>query len=329
MAAGVLNYEAQCLVPHCYNVGLDGTTWILERPGWALPPRRPELAASDYPALGFVGAGRAGTALSLAFAQAGYPVTAVYSRIPDHARRVAAHTGATACASPADAARFSEVLFLTVPDDAIISVTHRIAVEGGFRQGGAVLHASGAQSSEVLAEATEHGTLTGVFHPLQALSGPNSVRWLRGAYVGVQAGRELLPVLRQMAEDLGAHPLEIDAGSRVPYHIAAVMAANYTLVLLSAASELMEEAGVTKECALESLLPLIQGSLANLRERGPRQGLTGPVVRGDAATVASHMQYLRESRPELLEVYRKLGLLALDIVGESFSRKGVCRELMR
>jgi predicted short-subunit dehydrogenase-like oxidoreductase (DUF2520 family) len=287
------------------------------------------LGATDQPALGFVGAGRAGTALSLAFAQAGYPVTAVYSRTAEHARRVAAHTGATVCASPADAARFSDVLFLTVPDDAIVAVTHRIAAAGGFRRGGAVVHASGALSAEVLGEAAQHGTLTGVFHPLQALSGASSVRLLRGAYVGIEAAPELLPVLCAMAENLGAHPLEIDPGSRAPYHIAAVLAANYTLVLLSAASELMKAAGVTKECALEALLPLVRGSLANLQERGPREGLTGPVVRGDAATVAAHMQYLRQHRPELLEAYRQLGLLALEIVGESFSRHGVRQELLR
>ncbi len=287
------------------------------------------LLISDQPALGFVGAGRAGTALALAFTDAGYPVTAVYSRTAVHAERVARETGATICTSPADAARFSEVLFLTVPDDAVVSVTHNVAQARGFRSGAAVVHCSGALPLDVLNEAAACETLTGFFHPLQVLLGARSVRQLRGAFVGVDAGPELLPVLRTMAADLGATPVDVSDAARVPYHIAAVLAANYPFVLLSAASELMQAAGISEECSLESLLHLARGSLNSLEALGPRAGLTGPIVRGDIATIARHLEYLREHQPTLLNMYRTLGLLVLEAAGDSFARAKVRGELER
>ncbi len=287
------------------------------------------LTISDQPALGFVGAGKAGTTLALAFSAAGYPVTAVYSRTASHAERVAHETGATICTSPADAARFSEVLFLTVPDDAVVSVTHNIAQAGGFRSGAAVVHCSGALPLDVLNEAADRETLTGFFHPLQVLLGASSIRQLRGAAVGIDGGLDLLPVLRTMATDLGATPVDVRDDARVPYHIAAVLAANYPFVLLAAASDLMQAAGISEECSLSSLLTLARGSLSSIEALGPRAGLTGPIVRGDAATVARHKQYLREHQPALLEVYRALGLLVLESAGDSFARGRVREELER
>lgn len=283
--------------------------------------------SSDQPALGFVGAGRAGSALSLALVGAGYPITSVYSRTPEHARLLAQRTGATLCASAADAAHLSEVLFLTVPDGAISAVSDEIAREGGFHPGAAVLHASGSLTAGALDSAAEQGALAGVFHPLQALSGPDSARLLHGSYVGVEAGPELLPVLRDMARDLGCTALEVGGDCKLPYHIAAVLAANYTLVLTSAAAQLLETAGVSADQSLAALLPLVRGSLSNLEHEGVGAGLTGPIVRDDPATIERHLEYLQQTRPELAELYRRLGVLALELAGQPELSPNVRRAL--
>lgn len=285
------------------------------------------MSAEDRPALGFVGAGKAGSALSVAFSTAGYPVTAVYSRTSEHAEAVSRRTGATVCAAPVDAAHLSEMLFLAVPDDAIADLTSQIAEAGGFDSGSGVVHISGVLPLDALQEAGARGALTGVFHPLQALAGIPSAMLLKGAFIGVEAGPELLPVLRIMAEDLQASPLELDSASRVPYHIAAVLAANYPLALLVAAEDLMRTAGVPDELALTSLLPLAHGSLVNLEWSGVPGGLTGPVVRSDAATVRRHIEYLREHKPRLVDTYRTLALLLLDSLPEVSQRAGVREEL--
>lgn len=279
------------------------------------------MSSTDQPALGLVGAGRAGSALALAFHEAGYPVTAVHSRTPQHARRVADATGATICASPADAARLSEILFLVVPDAAVREVAQGLASAGALRGGGAIVHCSGSVPRSELDAATAVDVLTGVFHPLQALAGPRSARLLRGSSIGIEAGPDLAPVLRSIAADLGATPIELQADGRIPYHIAAVLAGNWTLVLLAAATDLMTAAGVSDEAALHALLPLAHGSLVNLGDLGPRDGLTGPVIRGDVATVRRHMEYLRGRDPNMAETYRRLGLLALDLAGEGTANR--------
>ncbi len=285
------------------------------------------MSIADQPALGFVGAGKAGSALAVALSTAGYPVTSVSSRTPGHAETVARHTGATICASPADAAKLSEVLFLTVPDGAVREVAAEIARSGGFRAGGAVVHVSGVLPLDVLQEAGSSETLTGIFHPLQALAGVGSSPLLQRAYVGIEADPDLLPVLRTMVRDLQATPLHLSGVSRAPYHLAAVLAANYPLALLAAASDLMREAGVADECSLNALLPLAHGSLLNLSSRGFPAGLTGPAARGDDATVRQHMEYLRVHRPELLEAYRAVGLLLLNALPEEQANTLVRQEL--
>ncbi len=287
------------------------------------------MSSADRPAVGFVGAGRAGTALAVALADAGYPITAIYSRTSSRARQLAERTGATLCASAEDVARLSEVLFLTVPDGAVEDVAAQIATAGGFQAGSAVVHTSGTLTSEVLRDAAGRGALTGAFHPLQALAGASSVPYLKGSYIGIEGSPELAPVLTAMAEALGAVPLDITDKNRVPYHIAAVLASNYTLALLAAASQLMRDAGIAEEHALAALLPLARGSLGNLERAGATHGLTGPVIRGDASTIARHLRYLRRHYPELARAYSSLGLVALDLVGNSPHGEEIREELER
>lgn len=274
------------------------------------------------PALGLIGAGRAGSALGLALAAAGYAVTAVHSRTTQHARALAERVGAYVCSSAAEAAARSELLLIAVPDDAVRTVAAEVAAGGGFRAGAGAAHISGSLPLDVLAPAAVRGAATGVFHPLQALTGAEAAPLLAGSYVGIEADEGLLPVLREMALALGAHPLLLH-GDRVPYHIAAVLASSFPLALMAAAAELMESVGLSREEGLAALLPLARGSLTNLERVGPGAGLTGPVVRGDVTTISRHLTYLDAVRPELASLYRRVAALTLEL-----SRNGTGREDM-
>lgn len=282
---------------------------------------------SDLPYLGFIGTGKAGTSLAIALARAGYPITAVYARDPEHTRAVVDRTGAALCAAPEDVAQLSELIFLTVPDDVVRDVAEQIATSGGFRPGSAVVHTSGTVGGDVLAEITGPEVTTGVFHPLQALAGESSVSLLTGAFIGLQAGEELWPVLKDMVTRLGAVPIDLTNVSRVPYHIAAVLASNYTVALLAAARKLMVEAGLHEDQALPALVQLARGSLFNLEHRGAASGITGPVVRGDVGTISEHMEYLRQTHPELAEMYSTLAKTILDLLGETPNHDLILEEI--
>jgi predicted short-subunit dehydrogenase-like oxidoreductase (DUF2520 family) len=107
---------------------------------------------------------------------------------------------------------------------------------------------------------------------------------------------------RALAERLGMVAFEIADADRAVYHAAAAMASNFLIALEESASGLL---GTLTPDARELLTPLVLRTAANWSERGSA-ALTGPIARGDAATVERHLEALRERAPELLALYEAL-----------------------
>jgi predicted short-subunit dehydrogenase-like oxidoreductase (DUF2520 family) len=109
----------------------------------------------------------------------------------------------------------------------------------------------------------------------------------------------------------------VDDRERALYHAAAVFASNYVVVLLGEAVGLLQRLGWTERQALEGLIPLAEGALANVLKRGPTAALTGPIRRGDAQTVRRHLDAMAEldgrSSSLRMDLYRMLGQVALEI----------------
>ena len=260
--------------------------------------------------LGFIGAGVVGGALARRLAEAGYPVIAVASRRAETAEALAAAVpGCAAFPSPNDVAGKADVVFLTTPDDAIASV----AASTTWRPGQAVVHCSGALSVDALAPAVEAGAQVGSFHPLQTFASlEQALANLAGTTFALEGELPLLSILQDMAEALGGRSVLVRSEDKVLYHAAAVLTSNYTVTLLQQATELWEAFGRTKDEALAALMPLLHGTVANLESLGLPAALTGPISRGDLATVANHLEAL-ESFPDIAPVYRALGEATIPI----------------
>src|SRR5262245_9483157 len=143
--------------------------------------------------IGFVGAGRAGTALARALAAVGWPVVAIASRTPASAARLAAQLPVAQAVSNAQAvADAAELVFLTVPDSAIGPV----AASVGWRPHHAVVHTSGVDTLAPLATARGAGALVGGLHPLQtfaATPSPDRLAPFAGITCALDADPALLP----------------------------------------------------------------------------------------------------------------------------------------
>ena len=98
------------------------------------------------------------------------------------------------------------------------------------------------------------------------------------------------------------------------YHCAAALASNYLVATIDAAAHVLAGAGVSAAQAAQALVPLGEGALRNVAAKGTTDGLTGPVRRGDAATVQRHLEALR-GKPDLAEIYRALARRAVEIAG--------------
>ncbi|MGA9371593.1 MAG: DUF2520 domain-containing protein [Solirubrobacterales bacterium] len=200
-------------------------------------------------------------------------------------------------------------VLLCVPDDAILEACAWIAASAPPLVG----HVSGASTLDVLAPARERGASTFSLHPLQSFAdGATAVAGTSAAIAGAdQAG---LSFARSLGEALGMRPFEVPEESRAAYHAAAAIASNLLVALEESAAELVERLGI--EDARELLAPLVMRTAANWAELGPA-ALTGPIARGDRATIERHRAALAESAPELLPVYDALGTRAEAVARES------------
>ncbi len=238
--------------------------------------------AAGLPALAIVGGGRVGGSLAVAASAAGLTAT------------VADREGAL------DACRNAEAALLCVPDAAIPDTAADISAEiPPLRLVG---HTSGATRLDALAAATGAGAEAFSLHPLQTV--PDSRTDFTGCPAAIAAsGPAALRFARELAERLGMRPFEVEEEHRAAYHAAASMASNFLVALEQSAADLLTAIGV--EDGRDLLAPLVLRTAANWSDRGTA-ALTGPIARGDEATVERHLEALRESAPELVALYEAL-----------------------
>ncbi len=260
--------------------------------------------------LGFIGAGRAGTGLATGFARAGRDVVAVASRSIASAQALVKRVrGARACA-PQEVADRADLVFLTVPDDAI----ERVASGIRWRAGSACVHCSGAADLDALKKAAADGALTGGFHPLHMFGEPGqSPDALAGCAIALAGPDALLKKLERLARSLGAKPLRLPEGGRALYHAAANFSGAFVIALVQETIALWKKLGIAEADALAALLPLLRGTVDNVERLGAAGGLGSAVARGDIGTIRRHLDALAESAPDSLELYRILSLHTIPL----------------
>ena len=260
--------------------------------------------------LGFIGAGRAGTGLATGFARAGRDVVAVASRSIASAQALVKRVrGARACA-PQEVADRADLVFLTVPDDAIEPVASGIR----WRAGSACVHCSGAADLDALKKAAADGALTGGFHPLHMFGEPGeSPDALAGCAIALAGPDALLKKLERLARSLGAKPLRLPEGGRALYHAAANFSGAFVIALVQETIALWKKLGIAEADALAALLPLLRGTVDNVERLGAAGGLGSAVARGDLGTLRRHLDALAQSAPDSLELYRILSLRTIPL----------------
>ena len=243
-----------------------------------------------------IGAGRMGRGLALALSQAGAAVALLgRSRRLEDTRQVG-------------------LVLIATPDDAIGGVSAELARDGAIGAGQVVLHLSGLLDRLALHALADTGAGLGSFHPLQSIAEPSTAcARLAGAFAGLEGDERALEAGERLAAALGMHPVRLAAGAKPAYHAGAVIVSNYAVVLAAVAERLAREAGVPPAEAGALYLPLMRGTVANL-SLGAAAALTGPVRRGDEATIRRHLAAL--GAPER-RLYRALGLEALRLAREA------------
>ncbi len=260
--------------------------------------------------VGAIGAGRVGVTLAAALARAGHRVVAVSAVSDASVQRAARILPGVPVRQPADVLDEADLVLLTVPDDALPGLVAGLAATGAPLAGRLLAHASGRHVTGVLEPATREGALPLALHPVMTFTGrPDDIDRLTGVCFGVTAPGPLRPVAEALVIEMGGEPVFIAEEDRGLYHAALASAANHLVTLVVQAAELLSEAGVPDPARM--LTPLLSASLDNALRLGDA-GLTGPVARADADTVAAHLTALRASSPEALRAYVALARLTAD-----------------
>ena len=275
------------------------------------------MAEGQETRIGFIGAGTLGSGLSLALRQLGRDVCAVSSRSRQSADAFAARIpGCVAYSDGQEVADRSDLVFITTSDAAIAPVAAAVR----WRPGHQVVHCCGAAGREILQPAADQGAATAAFHPFQTFAGltdpGQAAARLAGVTFAISADGRLESFLQELAEQLGGHSVTMNDELRSLYHASAVLSCGYLVTLLQAAVDVWRAAGFTEEEGLQAVIAVSRATLENVARLGPRAGVTGPLYRGDVATVQGHLEALLESRPDIADLYRSLTELAVPMASE-------------
>jgi predicted short-subunit dehydrogenase-like oxidoreductase (DUF2520 family) len=267
-------------------------------------------AGQEHPArlnVGVIGAGRVGTALAVALRRAGHRIAAASAVSSASRQRVERYLPGTPVLQPADVMGAADLVLLTVPDDALAGLVRGLAATGAPLAGRMLAHTSGLHGLAVLDPATDLGALPLALHPVMTFTGrADDVDKLAGICFGVTAPTVLRPAAEVLVMEMGGEPVFIAEADRGLYHAALAGAANHLVTQVVQAEDLLTRAGVAQPARM--LGPLLSAALDNALRLGDA-GLTGPVARGDAETVAGHVDALRADAPEALPAYLALARL--------------------
>lgn len=256
---------------------------------------------SDAPGrlgVGVVGAGRVGAVLGSALRAVGHAVVGASGISEASRERIDALLPGVPALEVQEVVERAELVLLTVPDDALADLVAGLARLGAWQPGQIVVHTAGAFGVEVLARAREAGVIPLALHPAMTFTGTSlDLSRLVGCSFAVTGPAPVLPIGQALVVEIGGEPVVVAEEARPLYHAALAHGANHLVVLVAQAAHALAAAGVTTpDRVLEPLLgAALDGALreaSTAASVGGVAGLTGPVARGDAGTVAAHLAEL-------------------------------------
>jgi len=267
--------------------------------------------------IALIGFGNWGTALAAGLCKAGIPVhEIVVRRLQDSDRRRARKLCAqlvTLAGEGRYAAKLdADILWICTPDAAIATTAAALARRGLGRSRPIVLHSSGALASTELAAVREAGASVASVHPL--MSFPRRVAAsLEHVPFAVEGDARAVRAATRIVRKIGGEAFSIRTEDKTIYHAFGAFASPLVTALLTASLAAGRAAGLSQTDAMRRMQPIVERTVANFFVQGAAKSLSGPVARGDVATVARHLAAL-EAQPELAElreIYRALQTFAV------------------
>jgi predicted short-subunit dehydrogenase-like oxidoreductase (DUF2520 family) len=240
-----------------------------------------------------IGSGNVATHLAAAFKNSGHRLIQVYSRDMQHAALLSYHVNAEAIDDLDEVNAETDIFIIAIKDDFILDVAKKLAKHQKL-----IVHTSGATHIEALLSVTDNA---GVFYPLQTLSKNKEVDFL-SVPLCIEGGDEnITKALEDLARTVSNNVYRVNSAQRKVLHLSAVFASNFPNYLYGIAQHLLE----ANNMDFAMLRPLILETAAKVKDSLPGDVQTGPAVRNDEKTMASHLQMLGNEF-DLVEIYELL-----------------------
>ena len=286
-------------------------------------PRRRTTTRPPAPSVTVIGLGNWGSSLLAGLASAGIHFDEVIVR----SKPARTPPGLTLTTLD-NASLEAQIFWLCVPDRAIAetsaALVARLVALGRSPKGRVVIHSSGALSIDVLQAASAAGAQIASVAPVMTFPTRRIVP-LTGVPFAVESSPALRPKLFKLVRSLGGAPFCIESQNKVLYHASAVMASPLLLSGLVAAQQTAILAGLSPAAACKLLAPMAADTIRNFASRGSANSFSGPIARGDIATMELHLRAL-VGHPILVQTYRSLALNALECL-PSRKREEIARML--
>jgi predicted short-subunit dehydrogenase-like oxidoreductase (DUF2520 family) len=259
-----------------------------------------------------VGPGRLGTLVAHALNAAGAPVVRVAGGSDEARARLRDRLAGLRDVPLDEVAQGVDLVVIATPDAAIADVVDRLVRADALDESHGVVHLAGVHGLAPLRRAGLAGARIAALHPATTVpTGAHDPALLHGVAWAVTAAEGDRGWASGIVEMLGGDPFDVPEDARVRYHAALALASNAVGAAVVAARRILLTAGVG---APEHLLAPIARASAESAAHAGASALTGPVVRGDAATVAAHLAALDVDLPELADTYRDLSRAVLAAV---------------
>jgi len=268
-------------------------------------------APADRPTISIVGLGRLGKALALNLRRAGWKIDCLVvrprKRLSGDVAQLAGQTNARVVGLGGESLP-SGLVWITVPDDAIAGVAARLGESQEWR-GRTVFHSSGALTSDALAALRAKGAKIASVHPGMTFV-HKTVPNLTGVPFGVEGDAGAVRLARKIVTSVGGHALTIGKENKVLYHAFDTFASPLLIALMAALEETGRAAGISKSQLRVMAGPLLRQTLSNYLEHGAAAAFSGPLIRGDVATIRGHLAAM-ETIPVARQAYVALARVAV------------------
>ena len=263
--------------------------------------------------ISIIGPGSLGSALAIALSQAGYSIQEVIHRgtisSSRKAKTLAKRVNANSV-SLTEAGLDADIFWLCVPDHSIAKVARKLAEKKKSWQGTTVFHSSGALPSDELSPLRKQGATVASLHPLMTFV-PGVDQSFAGVPFAVEGGATAVCQGRAIVHELKGDVFGIRKSSKAAYHAWAAFTSPLLLSLLMTAEQVAKLAGIPARQARRRMLPIVLQTIENYVNHGPAKALSGPILRGDLATIDRHLKALKPAS-QAHSVYLALTRAALE-----------------